>query len=491
METRSDEIPPSSRELTTEAGLAGRIIGGRYRLDRILGTGGMGSVYEAMAIAERAGERVAIKVISPPPGQALDLRAVKRFVREARLASQIDHENVTRTIELVHDADLAEPYLVMELLEGQDLARVLAEKAPLRADTVAAIGVEAARGLDAAHRHGIVHRDVKPQNLFLHRGPGGRVTTKVCDFGVAKLTEVHAATDQSSLTHSGGLVGSPRYMSPEQAQGAKDLDVRTDVWSLSVTLFEALSGRRLWEELDTLGEIIVAICTKDIPRLDVVAPCVDRDLAAIIHRGLARERDMRWPDMGSLASALEGHRNANRLTWDDLETVSAVDRDRPLSPIVPSVTRVDATMVTAPGRRKQRVALGVAGVTTAGLIALVLRAGGSSADEPAFAASRDGTATGNVDLAAPSENLAIGLPQKDAPRSEAASAASAAASAPMRQSAAAPSASNTETSPRGLAASSARAAAPVGSGTARAVPTALSAAPVASSASLPTREDWR
>jgi serine/threonine protein kinase len=321
--------------------LLGTLVAGHYRVIRRIGQGGMGAVYEVT----RDEERAAIKFITGN-GKQLDSRALKRFQREAALAAEIVHPNVTRTFEFGHDDELGAPFFVMELLAGRDLGAVLQELAPLEPAVCAKIGAQAARGLSAAHSRGVVHRDVKPHNLFLHGQQ--EVTVKVCDFGVAKLAEPARQGDDSSLTHSGGIIGSPRYMSPEQAQGAKDLDERTDVWSLCASLFEALSGRRLWEA-ETLGEIIVAICTKPIPRLTQVAPWVPPALAATVHRGLERDKEARWPTMHELEQALDQHTDgANAMNWDDLTQVpEAARRSASHRSVADVVTRADNTYAPA------------------------------------------------------------------------------------------------------------------------------------------------
>jgi serine/threonine protein kinase len=289
------------REVTDP--LIGRVLGGLYRLKRVIGRGGMGSVYEA---DPPDGKSVAIKLISTEVAGDDD-QTVRRFLREAQAAKLVESPHVTRTLELSLDSELGAPFLVMELLTGIDLAALVKERAPLEPEPVVRLFIQAARGLAAAHAKGVVHRDIKPANFFLHEAaPGAGVTVKVCDFGIAKRVDA-VSREQSSrdLTRTGGILGSPVYMSPEQAKNAKNVDHRSDIWSLCVSLYEALSGRQLWQEYTSFGEIIVAICTEPVPPLRDHAPWLDEALARVVHRGLERDVKQRWQSADELIAALE------------------------------------------------------------------------------------------------------------------------------------------------------------------------------------------
>jgi serine/threonine-protein kinase len=308
------DLPPTARTL-----------GGRYRIVRLLGTGGMGSVYE---VTTEDGTRLAAKVIAKHTlerASASDKKKstpLKRFFREARAAQSIENPHVTRTLELGLDDGLGAPFIVMELLDGTDLRTVIEKHAPLASEVVARIGTQAAEGLSAAHAAGIVHRDVKPSNIFLARSEG-RLSVKVCDFGIAK--ELDDSNDETSheLTHSGGILGSPRYMSPEQAKSARRVDARSDVWSLCAALYEAASGRELWGDHTSLGEVIVAICTEPIVPLEQAAPWVDAGLARTVLRGLERDPDARWQNMEVLRAALSrSTRGTAELFEDDIRRVT-------------------------------------------------------------------------------------------------------------------------------------------------------------------------
>jgi serine/threonine protein kinase len=305
-----DGAPPSAPEpLRThdadELGLVGHRLGDRFRVVRLIGRGGMGAVYE---VEDRDGQRLAAKVISR--GLATENHpALVRFAREAKAASPISSENVVRTLDAGSDERLALPYIIMELLSGTDLSSVLKREGALDPQVVVRLILQGARGIAAAHARNVVHRDIKPANLFLQVDERTKnVTVKVCDFGVAKRTRVdesRGSRSHLSLTRTGGMLGSPMYMSPEQARNAKHVDGRADVWSLGVVLWEGLTGKRLWGQRSSLGELIVSICTEPIGRVDEIAPWVSADLARVVHKALERDLQQRTASMQSLIGALE------------------------------------------------------------------------------------------------------------------------------------------------------------------------------------------
>jgi serine/threonine protein kinase len=309
--------------------LIGHTLAGKYRVLRVIGRGGMGAVFEVEA---PNGSRVAAKLIDRRHvGE--DEETYKRFVREAKAASSIDSPHIVRTLEAGIDSELKAPYIIMELLQGVDLKSVLKERGALRHESTVRLFVQAARGIAEAHRQRIVHRDIKPANLFLHEQPDGTVTVKVCDFGIAKRTSEadHDQTGSHDLTRTGGMLGSPLYMSPEQATNARNVDHRTDIWSLCISLYEALSGVKPWAGRSALGEIIVAICTQQVPPLRRVAPWINRELAEVVHRGLTLELAERWQTVDELLAALEPFTGkSDRFTNADLQPVP--DEERQLSP---------------------------------------------------------------------------------------------------------------------------------------------------------------
>jgi serine/threonine protein kinase len=318
----SASFPPSATGDGVDP-LLGKRLAGRYDVVSVLGKGGMGAVYEGRAID---GTPVAIKVIGVAQQSP---EAMARFVREARAAMSIQSPHVVRVLDADTDPAYRVPFIVMELLRGTDLDRLIKDSGPLEPRACAAVFDQALAGLEAAHALGVVHRDIKPANLFLHEEPDGHVVVKVCDFGVAKQLSTgepdHTATD---LTRTGGIVGSPMYMSPEQAKNAKTVDHRTDVWSLAMSMHQALSGRKPWESASTVGELIVAICTQTPTPVQDVAPWVEAGLAEVVQRGLARDAAGRWSSSGEMRRALVPFSTADRLTRTRLTALSPGDRDR-------------------------------------------------------------------------------------------------------------------------------------------------------------------
>jgi serine/threonine protein kinase len=366
--------------------LVGHALGGRYKVLRLIGRGGMGGVYEVVA---SDGRRVAAKVIfRAVAGQ--DDQHMRRFIREARAATSIDSPHVVRTFELGTDLKLGSPFIVMEMLDGTDVARLLQEKGPMKPPEVVRIFAQAARGLAAAHKVGIVHRDVKPANLFLHTpGRDGKVVVKVCDFGVAKRSEDGATHD---LTREGGVLGSPLYMSPEQAKTASHVDHRSDVWGLCVSLYQALCGIPPWDPNASLAELLLSICTERVPPLAQAAPWVPPELAAVVHKGLAREPEDRWQSMEALLAALTPHTGGTEeLRLSDLVPVPLAEvknappmeslREGPVrhhtgrrgNSLRPGVTDPDVVAArppAPPSRASMLVVGGAAAVVVAGLLLL-------------------------------------------------------------------------------------------------------------------------
>jgi len=263
----------------------GTVIGGRFRIDDVLGAGGMGIVVSATHL--ELGHRVAIKLLREE--MADKPTVVERFVREARAAVKLRTEHVCRVTD-VGRLDTGVPYIVMELLEGSDLARVIA-KQPLPVAIAVEYVMQACIALAEAHAAGIVHRDLKPANLFVTRRPGGGSLIKVLDFGIAKA--MTGAGAQLTRTH-----GSPGYMSPEQLQSARDVDARTDIWALGITLYELLAARLPFFHAN-VTEMAVRIATGPPDPLDV-----EPALLATVLRCLEKSPARRYRDVAALAADL-------------------------------------------------------------------------------------------------------------------------------------------------------------------------------------------
>jgi serine/threonine protein kinase len=377
--------------------LLGRKLAGRYLLLRSLGEGGMGAVYQA---STDEGTEVAVKVIHPDLlGSSPD--AMRRLVREARMAMSIRSEHVVKMTEVDTDMSLGLPFISMELLRGADLAALVREAGPLAPPAVCRLVIDACRGLAAAHALGVIHRDIKPANIFLHEpaGPQGELVVKVCDFGIAKQTGVGDGEKTSTeLTRTGGLLGSPLYMSPEQAKNAKTVDARTDIWALAMSMYEALSGHKAWADFNSPGELVLAICTQDVRPLQDLAPWVPAPVAEVVHRALRRDLAERFASVDEMAAALEAHAAAcPTLTRDALLALTAAQK-RVVAERGPSARRSlppavagDATRDTQPppstrAASSRFLLLGAAGASLAFVAATwAARAGLSSGGADAIA----------------------------------------------------------------------------------------------------------
>lgn len=238
----------------------------------------MGSVYEAQD--SHTGARVALKLIQ---GELTE-DALGRFQREVRAAQVIDTPHIVRVLDAGTDPDSGLPFMVMEYLEGEDIMQLLKRLGPLPPDLALRIVAQACLGLEAAHQHRIVHRDMKPANLFLTRGSARERIVKVLDFGVAKIKMDQASHEATAgLTRTGSMLGSPLYMSPEQARGHKGIDHRADIWSMGIVLYKLLTGRTPHQDIDTLGELIITICSQLPAPVQDLAPWVPAEVAAILH----------------------------------------------------------------------------------------------------------------------------------------------------------------------------------------------------------------
>jgi serine/threonine-protein kinase len=270
----------------------GTVIGDKYRLEGELARGGMGSVWVAEHLQLEC--RVAVKFIDPELG--LSESARKRFEREAKLAAGLRSPHVVHIYD--HGVDQDTPYIVMELLEGEDLGARLKREGRMPLPALAAIVDQLSKGLQVAHAAGIVHRDLKPSNVFLVASEDGDLV-KLLDFGVAKV-QSSAITDEATKT--GQILGSPHYMSPEQAKGAKTIDHRSDLWSLGVMVYRAITGRRPFAG-ETFGELIVAICTAPMAAPSSLVPDLPPGVDAFFERALARDPALRFQSAREMAAA--------------------------------------------------------------------------------------------------------------------------------------------------------------------------------------------
>jgi serine/threonine-protein kinase len=299
-------------------GVIGRVLEGRYELTRLIGLGGMGEVYEGRHTGTK--RRVAIKLISEKKKKPVH---IKRFKREARAAGGIFSRHICQVFDIGSDEESGRLYIAMELLEGEDLGQLIKRVGPLPPRTAVAIAVQLCRGLQKAHEAGVIHRDIKPGNIFLAE-QDGEVVAKLLDFGIAKMNVDQLSKSEHNLTRSGALMGSPLYMSPEQARGGKKVDERADIWSLGVVLYRALCGRAPLQHVEALGELVIAVCSEPPPPVSDYADWVDAELAEAVAAALRLDKEQRYGSAADMGLALESFiQGEARLTPDDLKGVDA------------------------------------------------------------------------------------------------------------------------------------------------------------------------
>jgi serine/threonine-protein kinase len=293
---RSHE-PAQSQPAGEGTAAVGAIVG-EYRVDEVVGVGGMGRVVSATHV--RDGRRVAIKMVLPALVDNADIRG--RFPREARAAQQLTSEHAVRVFEVASLPDDT-PYMVMELLHGDSLDR-LAKRGPMPIADVVSYVIEACDALAEAHRLGIVHRDLKPANLFLAERPGQPSIVKVLDFGISKASRLDdAENNATSLTATGTTLGSPTYMSPEQLRNSKRVDARSDIWSLGMILHRLIAGRSAFEA-ESVGEHLIMIVSELPTPLTAHRPDAPLELERVLLRCLMRAPMLRFQSVGQLVTAL-------------------------------------------------------------------------------------------------------------------------------------------------------------------------------------------
>jgi len=317
----------------------GTLIDGKYEITDEIGAGAMGKVY---ACVHRAtGRQLALKVVLDPR-MAERPEALARFRREARTAGSAATKHVVEIVDAGIDEGRGLPYLAMERMRGEDASELINRVGPLPVETALKIAAQACLGLAKAHAAGVVHRDVKPANLFLDRQDDGEVVVKVVDFGVAKASV--AEPGGHDLTQTGSMLGSPLYMSPEQARGAKAVDARADIWSLGVVLYQLLSGQTPFGHAQALAELLLLICTQPAPPLRKVAPWVPSATAAVVQRSLEMDPARRPQSCDAMREALAvalrswGGDDDLRLTVADLRALTPGERQ-----VAPSVAPAPET----------------------------------------------------------------------------------------------------------------------------------------------------
>ncbi len=276
----------------------GDVLAGKFRVDKVIGIGGMGVVVAAHHL--QLDQKVALKFLLPHALESEE--AVARFEREARAAVKIKSEHVARIIDVGALED-GRPYMVMEYLDGGDLDAWVRQKGPLDVEQAVEFVLQACEAIAEAHALGIVHRDLKPANLQCIRRPDGLLSVKVLDFGISKVTGHAASGLNLGITKTQSLMGSPVYMSPEQLQSSKNVDARTDIWSLGVILFELIAGRPPFTA-ETMPQLVLKVMSEPAPGLRELRPEAPEGLERVIHRCLDKDLDKRYPNVAELAADL-------------------------------------------------------------------------------------------------------------------------------------------------------------------------------------------
>lgn len=272
---------------------AGRVIAGKYRLECLLGEGGMGAVWRAFHLQLEV--PVALKLLR---GGENVSELSERMRVEGRAVAKLVHPNIVRVFD-IGESESGEPFIVMELLNGESFGAIL-DRGPLSPVSALQLLLPIAEALTLAHSRGVVHRDLKPDNILIAT-EGAVVQPKLLDFGIAKVRSA-LESGAPALTQSGTLLGSPDYMSPEQAHGRSDIDERSDVWSFCVVLYQALAGQTPFQG-SSCQAILRSVAYDEARPLTAVAE-IDADLSELVHRGLAKDRELRPASIFELGRAL-------------------------------------------------------------------------------------------------------------------------------------------------------------------------------------------
>jgi serine/threonine-protein kinase len=352
----------------------GDVVAGKYRVDDVLGRGGMGVVVLATDVDLQ--RPVAIKFLLS--SQLDDEDALNRFLREARASAQIESPHAVR----VYDSGktkAGDPYIVMERLKGSDLHAKLHEAGPLPVDEAVDVILQACEGLAAAHARGIIHRDIKPGNLFLEERLDGTQSVKILDFGLAKPLA------SGTMTASNRLMGSPIYMSPEQISSPKDVDARSDIWSVGVVLYEVLTGQRPFR-----GETVLAICA-DVMNREPDPPSthnaeIPPELDEVVLQCISRDPKARYSDIGELAGALAdfgspASRGAAKRVQNILLAPVPEEASNPSAPS--ALSAAPASVVSKSARRRLKPQTALALVAALGLLVWILARGRDEVSESA------------------------------------------------------------------------------------------------------------
>jgi serine/threonine-protein kinase len=346
----------------------GDVVDGKYRIVRLLGEGGMGAVYEGENT--RIHRRVAIKVLHSTVAQAQD--AVQRFEREAQAAGRIGNQHIVEVLDLGNLPD-GDRYMVMEFLEGESLAERIKTRGRLPAAEVCNVALGMLEGLAAAHDVGIIHRDLKPDNVFLVKR-GGQDFVKLVDFGISKFNVVGG---EFSMTRTGAVMGTPYYMSPEQAKGTRDIDHRVDLYAAGVILYEAVSGQVPFDA-ETFNELLFKIVLEDAPPVTKIVPELDAGFAQIVDKARSKDPGQRYQTARDFQQALQQWAGGAKVDFS-FGATQAFSGTPPLGTASSTMGRATANAwaqsgeQAVPGKNKTWLLLAVAVVVLLGGILLALK----------------------------------------------------------------------------------------------------------------------
>jgi len=369
----------------------GTTIAGKYRLVRLIGKGGMGAVYEARHL--EIGKRVAIKLMRPEFATEADV--VERFRREARAASATGHTGILQ----IHDIgiDGGRHFMVMDLLEGETLDALLRRQGRIEPRESVRIMIDVLGALSAVHEKGIVHRDIKPENIFIARDDLGD-HVKILDFGISR--RIDGGEETKRLTSTGMVLGTPYYLSPEQARGRSDVDARVDVYACGVMLYQMLSGKLPYNG-ETIASLFYEILSGNAPRLESLGVELPEGLADVVHAAMAPDRDHRWHTSADLRDALTAYQDPGGGT-KPMFGAKAPPRPVMLPPTPMTATggsTQKAWSVTAEQPRQRRRGLYI------GLTLAVLVAAGGAAAITGVVLSRKEPAAGHAEDTSPAAQV--------------------------------------------------------------------------------------
>jgi eukaryotic-like serine/threonine-protein kinase len=360
---RSTQIEDSMERELEAAVRIGDVLATKYRVERVLGAGGMGVVVAATHL--QLDQRVALKLVRTEALHHPEI--IARFEREARVAVRLKSEHSARIID-VGRLESGSPYIVMEYLEGQDLAQLLEQRGSLSIAVACDYVIQACDAIAEAHGLGIVHRDLKPGNLFLAKTSHGQEVIKVLDFGISKT---YWPAGDLNVTRTQAVIGSPGYMSPEQMRSTKNVDGRSDIWSLGVILYELVAGRIPFEA-DTFSALCVKIAVDPHPPMLELPAKLPAGFEAAVNRALEKDPTMRYRSVAELAQALalyagpSAQERANRLASASPGVMSSADRQVILGPHANTIDAAPGQISNPRPSRSRSLTMMIAG---AGIVA--------------------------------------------------------------------------------------------------------------------------